>query len=85
MESQLPKNVDLGWWGVSGYIKLQSSSCTNGKVLRHHVYYIDYSCGTSTHALEALLIHLHKLCAYKLHLCQREVEETNNLSKGFMG
>ena len=53
----------------------------NNRVTR----FIDYSRGTSAHAHEALPIHLHKLCAYKLYLCHRGVEETNNLSKGFMG
>ena len=46
---------------------------------------IDYSHGTSAHAHKALRIHLHKLWAYKLYLCLRGVEETNKLSKGFMG
>ena len=44
---------------------------------------IDYSHGTSAHAHEALLIHLHKLCAYQLYLCHCGVAETNKLSKEF--
>ena len=42
---------------------------------------IDYSRGTSAHAHEALRIHLHKLCTYKLYLCHHGVEETNNFER----